>query len=114
MNEELTAAVAEQVGAGVTEAYQVSDKMARQDALGVLKTQAVEKLTNDEAGVSSDDVKDVFLRTGNDIPTSTLEITMPRIILGAAWIKQFSSKISLVTELDLDFTTDGKRNVFAF
>jgi polyribonucleotide nucleotidyltransferase len=62
VNEELTAAVAAQVGAGVTEAYQVSDKMARQDALGVLKTQAVEQLANDEAGVSSDDVKDVFAK----------------------------------------------------
>jgi len=59
----------------------------------------------------SDNEKDVFLRTGNEIPTSTLEITTPRIILGAAWMRQFTPKISLVTELDLDFTTDGKRNV---
>jgi polyribonucleotide nucleotidyltransferase len=62
VNEELTTAVAAQVGAGVTEAYQVSDKMARQDALGALKTQAVEQLANDESGVSSDDVKDVFAK----------------------------------------------------
>jgi polyribonucleotide nucleotidyltransferase len=62
VNEELTAAVAAQVGAGVTEAYQVSDKMARQDALGALKTKAVEQLANDESGVSSDDVKDVFAK----------------------------------------------------
>ena len=59
----------------------------------------------------TDDEKDVFLGTGNEIPTSTLEITTPRIILGGAWVKQFTPKISLVTELDLDFTTDGKRNV---
>ena len=59
----------------------------------------------------SDDERDVFLRTGNEIPTSTLEITTPRIILGAAWVKQFSRKISLVTEIDFDFTTDGQRNV---
>lgn len=62
VNAELTAAVAAQVGAGVTEAYQVSDKMARQDALGALKTQAVEQLANEESGVSSDDVKDVFAK----------------------------------------------------
>ena len=62
VNEELTAAVAAQVGAGVIEAYQISDKMARQDALGALKTQAVEQLANDESGVSSDDVKDVFAK----------------------------------------------------
>ena len=58
----MTVAVAAQVGAGVTEAYQVSDKMARQDALGALKTQAVEQLANEESGVSSDDVKDVFAK----------------------------------------------------
>jgi polyribonucleotide nucleotidyltransferase len=62
VNEELTAAVAAQVGVGVTEAYQVSEKMARQDALGALKAQAVEQLANDESGVSSDDVKDVFAK----------------------------------------------------
>jgi hypothetical protein len=59
----------------------------------------------------TDDEQDVFLRTGNEIPTSTLEITTPRIILGAAWVKQFSRKISLLTEVNFDFTTDGKRNV---
>ncbi len=62
VNEELTAAVAALVGAGVTEAYQVSDKMARQDALGVLKAQAVEQLASEESGVGSDDVKDVFAK----------------------------------------------------
>ncbi|MDG1025250.1 MAG: polyribonucleotide nucleotidyltransferase [Gammaproteobacteria bacterium] len=62
VNEELTAAVANLVGTGVTEAYQVSDKMARQDALGVLKAQAVEQLASEESGVGSDDVKDVFAK----------------------------------------------------
>lgn len=62
VNEELTAAVATLVGAGVTEAYQVSDKMARQDALGVLKAQAIEQLAREESGVGSDDVKDVFAK----------------------------------------------------
>ena len=62
VNEELTVAVATLVGAGVTEAYQVSDKMARQDALGVLKAQAVEQLASEESGVGSDDVKDVFAK----------------------------------------------------
>lgn len=55
--------------------------------------------------------KDVFLRTGNEIPSSTLEITTPRFILGGAWVKKFNSRISLITEMDLDITTDGERNV---
>jgi polyribonucleotide nucleotidyltransferase len=62
VNEELTAAVASLVGAGVTEAYQISDKMARYDALGALKAQAVEQLAKEDSAVSADDVKDVFAK----------------------------------------------------
>lgn len=57
------------------------------------------------------DEQDVFLRTGNEIPTSTLEITTPRFIVGGAWVKRFNDRFSLIAELDLDFTTDGERNV---
>jgi polyribonucleotide nucleotidyltransferase len=60
VNEELTAAVSEKFAAGVTEAYQISDKMARYEAIGALQTQAVEQLANEEAGIDEGDVKDVF------------------------------------------------------
>jgi polyribonucleotide nucleotidyltransferase len=60
VNEELTAAVSEKFAAGVTEAYQISDKMARYDAIGALQTQAVEQLANEEAGIAEGDVKEVF------------------------------------------------------
>ena len=59
----------------------------------------------------SEEEKLVFLSTGNDIPTSTLEVTTPRFILGAAYIKEFDRKFKLIAEADLDFTTDGERNV---
>ncbi len=59
----------------------------------------------------TDEEKDVFLRTGNIIPTSTLEITTPRFILGGAYVKEINNKLSLIAELDLDLTTDGERNV---
>ncbi len=55
--------------------------------------------------------KEVFKKTGNEIPESNLEITRPRFILGAARRVKFSSKYSLLAALDADLTTDGQRNV---
>ncbi len=56
--------------------------------------------------------KEVFLRTGNDIPISTIEITRPRIILGAAYKRDFLNRqFQLRSELNVDVTTDGQRNV---
>jgi hypothetical protein len=53
---------------------------------------------------------DVFTQTGNAIPENSLEIALPRFILGGA--RQFTmKKFSILAELDADLTTDGKRNV---
>ena len=60
VNEPLKAEVEEKFAAGVTEAYQISDKMQRYDAIGELQQQAVEQLSDEEAGISEGDVKDVF------------------------------------------------------
>lgn len=52
----------------------------------------------------------VFAQTGNEIPENSLEITLPRLLLGAA--RSFSfDKVSLLAEFNADVTTDGKRNV---
>ncbi len=59
-NETLKSALAENCLAGVTEAYQVSDKMKRYEALGALKSNAVEALANEETGFSESDVKAAF------------------------------------------------------
>ncbi|MDH3711289.1 MAG: hypothetical protein OER04_15445, partial [Cyclobacteriaceae bacterium] len=56
-------------------------------------------------------VIDVYTQTGNEIPDNTLEITLPKLILGTARSWQISQKINLMTTLDLDVTFDGKRNV---
>ncbi|CAG5079826.1 putative type IX sorting system protein PorV2 [Parvicella tangerina] len=53
---------------------------------------------------------EVFTQTGNEIPQNGLEITMPRIILGAARSWAISDKFGLLAEVDADVTTDGKRN----
>lgn len=56
-------------------------------------------------------VRDIYNQTGNEIPDNTLEITLPRLILGVSRNWRLSSRFSLLTALDLDFTFDGKRNV---
>ena len=48
------------VSGGVTEAYQISEKMQRYDAIDNLKQQAIAALTNEEAGVSEGDVAEAF------------------------------------------------------
>jgi hypothetical protein len=59
----------------------------------------------------NDRMKEVFTRTGNEIPVSSLELTMPRLILGAARNFHLSESLSLLAEVNTDITTDGKRNV---
>ena len=59
----------------------------------------------------SDDEKEVFVTTGNDIPKSSIEVTRPKLILGAARKFAFKKDYNLLASLDLDFTTDGQRNV---
>lgn len=59
----------------------------------------------------SDRMVEVFTQTGNDIPENSLEVTTPKIILGAAREFILKEKFSLLAELDADITTDGKRNV---
>ncbi|HRH36816.1 MAG TPA: hypothetical protein PK760_00635, partial [Flavobacteriales bacterium] len=53
---------------------------------------------------------DVFQQTGNDIPTNSVEVTLPRLMLGAARQFKFGPKFGLVAAVDLENTFDGKRN----
>jgi hypothetical protein len=60
----------------------------------------------------TDQMKEVFAVTGNEIPENSVEITLPKLLIGGARkFEMFKSKVSLITELDLDLTFDGKRNV---
>jgi hypothetical protein len=58
----------------------------------------------------SDEEKQIFTQTGNEIPVSTLEQTLPAFILAGAYKLGVGQKNSLLFELDLEVTTDGKRN----
>lgn len=55
--------------------------------------------------------KQVFEATNNEIPVSNTEITKPRFILGGAYQIRLNKKTTLLPALDLEFTTDGQRNV---
>ncbi len=53
----------------------------------------------------------VFQETGNEVPSNSTEITLPKIILGAARKFPIKGKVNLLAEVDFDITTDGQRNV---
>lgn len=53
--------------------------------------------------------KEVFSRTGNDIPISSTEITLPRIIVGAAFKKSLNKNLDLLSEIDLNVSTNGTK-----
>ncbi len=59
----------------------------------------------------TDAEQQALAQTGNVIPVSSYELTAPKIILGAAYYYPVSGKFDLTAELNLDLTTDGKRNV---
>jgi hypothetical protein len=61
----------------------------------------------------SQDMIDVFAATGNEIPSNSLELTLPRMILGASKKYVLGSKqlFSVEGSLDMVNTFDGKRNV---
>lgn len=53
---------------------------------------------------------DVFSQTGNEIPVNSVEVTLPRLMLGGARQFKFGSKFDLLAAVDLENTFDGKRN----
>lgn len=59
----------------------------------------------------SDQMKDIFTRTENEIPQNSLEITLPKLILSAGRKFKISESFAALPDLDVDVTTDGKRNV---
>ena len=60
---------------------------------------------------NTEKLEEVFLQTGNEIPENGVEVTLPKLILGASYKADISDKFTVEPELDLDITFDGKRNV---
>lgn len=57
------------------------------------------------------EMKDVFAVTGNEIPTNSIEITLPRLIIGGARKFDLMKDLSMLAELNMDMTFDGQRSV---
>lgn len=58
-----------------------------------------------------DDAKAVFAATGNDIPVSSTEVSLPRVILGGAFHNNkdnYTSKYQYTIEANVTFSTDGR------
>lgn len=60
---------------------------------------------------NTENLQDVFIRTGNEIPSNGLEITMPELIIGVAGNFKLSEKFNLQPEIDIDLSFDGKKYV---
>ncbi len=56
-------------------------------------------------------VEDVYALTGNIIPVSSIEVTLPRMIFGVTKNFEFGDRFGILAAADLEFTFDGKRNV---
>ncbi|WP_179951305.1 polyribonucleotide nucleotidyltransferase [Billgrantia lactosivorans] len=79
-NTALKQAVATTFEAKVGEAYRITDKMARQDALAALKEQAVEQLAGEEEGqFDADEVKGAFASLEKRVVRSRVVKGEPRI-----------------------------------
>ncbi len=55
--------------------------------------------------------KEILVKTDNVIPESSLEVTVPKIILGAAYEFNIKNKFYILPEIDFEMTTDKNRNV---
>jgi hypothetical protein len=54
--------------------------------------------------------RDVFIATGNEVPNSSIEITLPTLVLGAAKKVEFKEDFSVLAEINAMLTFDGRRN----
>jgi len=59
----------------------------------------------------SEQMKNAFYATGNEIPENSVEVTLPRLILGAAKKIDIVKDITMLGEINTDLTFDGMRNV---
>ncbi|MGH1438778.1 MAG: polyribonucleotide nucleotidyltransferase [Cellvibrionaceae bacterium] len=75
----LTAVVSEHYAAAIEEAYRTTDKMERYNKLGELRTEAVEKLLDEEAGATADAIKATFGKIEKNTVRSNVVAGKPRI-----------------------------------
>ncbi len=77
---ELKASIQAEVGAAIGDAYQITDKMQRQDRLGELRAQIMEKFVGEEEGAPSKDlVGQIFAKLEKEIVRERVLNGEPRI-----------------------------------
>ena len=59
---------------------------------------------------NSEEFEEIYARTGNDVPVNSLEVTLPRLVIGGSRSFAFGDSFGLLASIDLDLTFDGKRN----
>lgn len=59
----------------------------------------------------TDKEKEMLYLTNNQIPIKSVEMTAPRLYLGAAYNTDLNEKFSFLGELNLELSFDGQRNV---
>ena len=57
-----------------------------------------------------DELEEIFIRTNNDIPENSLEITVPQMVIGSGYNCRLNKKFIIYPELNFSVTFDGKRN----
>lgn len=60
--------------------------------------------------IADEELAEIYAQTGNELSSRSLEVTLPRVVLGASRSLNFLDKFSLLTSIDLTATTDGRRN----
>ena len=58
----------------------------------------------------SQEWREVFYATSNDIPSNSVELTAPQLVPGFSYSFPLNKKLSLLAEADFYITFDGKRN----
>lgn len=56
-------------------------------------------------------VADVYAQTGNEIPENSVEVTLPKAILGIGKYQKIKTRFGMLASVDLVSSYDGKRNV---
>ncbi len=59
---------------------------------------------------NTEELEEVFKKTGNEIPNDTIEFSVPQIDTGAGRMFTIKSKFSIYAELGILATFDGRRN----
>lgn len=60
--------------------------------------------------INTDELADVFAQTGNELPTENLELTLPRLLIGAGRSFDFNENYRLHAEVNADMTFGGREN----